>query len=223
MKLFVNPFQIHWHISDKISIYSRNFLLLNICYVILFIICLLSCKQNNGTPPSNRVDSNTTVQSNFKKVQVDTSIFFKQARECSFASINGDAEIVWKYTYPESINFLVEQWKKSEPNVNINDFKKSMEYNLSKMKGAAKKGVLLTISNEKIERIVNVNESIIVVVYDNTSELTFKGKIIETKNEKNIGISIDQGNNWTFMSMGEYAKQILQRTFSNKIIEEILG
>jgi len=140
------------------------------------------------------------------------------------ALLVGDVANAKRYVYQDAITYYKKFYPTVVPDEKvISDFFKmfSKDY-VSAMNTYRKNGIDLRIIPCNIQRQVTNGNSII-IVFDIVSVMDDGNISIYSDPESTIGISLNNGTNWSFLTMMEEVPNILRMRFSQSIINEVMG
>lgn len=196
-------------------------------FYIIAIVVLTGCKNEQSrnqtlNDSKSAVSKETNVIKKSYTISIDTTTLLEQAQKYSRAIQTGDGETAWKHIYPDATKFSIEQWKEDYPFLNEEVAKKAYIKEMNIVREGNKHGIRLLIYNEKIKKIIIVDENTAIGVLSGDTKQYIQDNIKEEKEVLSVGITFDKGITWTFTSVGEDTHKILSMRFSTDIIDKVL-
>jgi|GEM_PF-2094643 len=212
-------------------------------FIFLLLLVLISCNQTNKNSNDSKElttnDSSSTkppegfdigeANAYIGKDKVELN-FISQANSYSSALLKNDQDNMKYYLYPDAINYFRKLFPQYTNEELYNEFFKSGYKIAHEMDSIyANSGVELSLVVCNIDRKVDLGQSKF-FIFEYTSQLyreaATKIKYIHTKsdlNDKSIGISLNNGRSWTFLTMNNDTPNILRLRFSEEIVNKVMG
>ncbi|MCL2858807.1 MAG: hypothetical protein FWF42_03855 [Streptococcaceae bacterium] len=140
------------------------------------------------------------------------------------ALLVGDISNARKYVYQDAITYYKRFYPTVVPDERVlSDFFKifSNDY-IASMNTYREHGIDVNIIPTNIQRQVTFGNSII-IVFDIVSMMTDGNTPIYSDSETSIGISLNNGKNWSFLTLMEEVPNILRMRFNERIVNEVMG
>lgn len=211
--------------------------------IFLLLLVLSSCNQTNkNSNDSKEITSNdsssTKPPEGFDIGEANAYIgkdkveknFISQANSYSSALLKNDQDNMRYYLYPDAVNYF----RKLNPEYTNDElyyefFKLGYKVVQEMDSLYASSGVELSLVVCNIDRKVDLGQNKF-FIFEYTSQLfreaAKKIKYIHTKpefNDKSIGISLNNGKNWTFITMNNDTPNILRLKFSEEVVNKVMG
>lgn len=190
----------------------------------LLIIPIAVCGQNNNpqrVPPAGWHIGERHPFEGRNKIEQN---MLSQIMTYNSALLVGDIANARRYVYQDAITYYKRFYPTIVPDERVlSDFFKifSDDY-IAAMNTYIEYGIDLKIIPSNIQRQVTYGNSII-IVFDVITVMSDGKTPIYSDPESTIGISLNNGTNWTFLTMMEEIPNILRMRFNQRIIDEVMG
>lgn len=160
---------------------------------------------------------------NYNGKNTDEITMFRYFHAYNNALLNGEIDKAKNYYYPEAVKYYKKFFHGEDESAVMHgllqDFSDEFAETAKQLKS---QGTTLNIVVSRPIRKVIQGETVI-YVFEITTNLVNEDFQIHTSPDLTVGISIDNGINWTFNSMNEDLPDILRMNYSNEIVRAIMG
>jgi len=146
-----------------------------------------------------------------------------QFSEYNNALLKGEIDKAMQYYYPGAVKYYKLYFEGEEETVVMQRLIKEFSNDLIETaKQLENQGISIDIVISRPIRKVVQGETIF-IVFEIATNLVSEELQIHTTPDLSVGISIDNGKNWTFNAMNEDLPNILRMSYSNEIVDTIMG
>lgn len=210
---------------------------MKIYYVLLLTLVIVSCNKNphKSSLSDKGTTSSSTVQDSLPEGWYNEALtpyigkdkaeknMISQMNTYNNALFRGDLESASLYIYPDGIKY----YKKYYPELSDKTIIKTIYKDVSEMYQTLlatynKRGINYNIIVNNISNRV-VDKEYIIITFEVVGVLTQGEKCIHDNPEINIGISHNNGKNWTFLALTDDVPNILRMKFDEEIINKIMN
>ncbi|MCH5308367.1 MAG: hypothetical protein J1E58_00795 [Prevotella sp.] len=146
-----------------------------------------------------------------------------QFRSYNLALLRGDIDNAIHYQYPDAAKYFKEYYPgESNDGVMRKLFEEFSMHAIEQVKRFENHGIEINIVVSRLIRKVTYGENIF-YVFEIVSNMVNDNLQLHTTPDLTLAVSSNNGKNWTFNAMNDDTPNILRISFSNEIVDKVMG